>query len=154
MKSKIIIISSCIAFFVLGLVFLPGIVNDLPFFEPIDFSQFKYTCCAGRRISENQEYAAYGEIYQVREGFEDAYIYVVICHRDEEGCMEFGCPMEGKRPIFYERVKKDEVINVMVDGEQKPFYLEMKWVDDDHIFIHDRVVDISEGYDYRNDTDS
>ena len=102
----------------------------------------------------DQEYAAYGEIYQVREGFEDAYIYVVICHRDEEGCMEFGCPMEGKRPIFYERVKKDEVINVMVDGEQKPFYLEMKWVDDDHIFIHDRVVDISEGYDYRNDTDS
>lgn len=68
--------------------------------------------------------------------------------------MEFGCPMEGKRPIFYERVKKDEVIDVMVDGEQKPFYLEMKWVDDDHIFIHDRVVDISEGYDYRNDTDS
>ena len=54
--------------------------------------------------------------------------------------MEFRCPMEGKRPIFYERVKKDEVINVMVDGEQKPFYLEMKWVDDDHIFIHDRVV--------------
>ena len=39
--------------------------------------------------------------------------------------------MEGKRPIFYERVKKDEVINVMVDGEQKPFYLEMKWVDDE-----------------------
>ena len=60
MKSKMIIISSCIAFFVLGLVFLPGIVYDLPFFEPIDFSQFKYTCCAGRRISENQEYAAYG----------------------------------------------------------------------------------------------
>ena len=66
MKSKMIIISICIAFFVLGLVFLPGIVYDLPFFEPIDFSQFKYTCCAGRRISENQEYAAYGEIYQVR----------------------------------------------------------------------------------------
>ena len=42
MKSKMIIISSCIAFFVLGLVFLPGIVYDLPFFEPIDFSQFKY----------------------------------------------------------------------------------------------------------------
>lgn len=40
MKSKMIIISICIAFFVLGLVFLPGIVYDLPFFEPIDFSQF------------------------------------------------------------------------------------------------------------------
>ncbi len=59
-----------------------------------------------------------------------------------------------KTSEYYERVKKDEVIDVMVDGEQKPFYLEMKWVDDDHIFIHDRVVDISEGYDYRNDTDS
>ena len=31
MKSKMIIISICIAFFVLGLVFLPGIVYDLPF---------------------------------------------------------------------------------------------------------------------------
>ena len=105
MKSKMIIISSCIAFFVLGLVFL-RMVYDLPFFEPIDFSQFKYTCCAGRRISENQEYAAYGEIYQVREGFEDAYIYVVICHRDEGGCMEFGLPNGRKTSDIFRESKK------------------------------------------------
>ncbi len=154
MKTRTIMLTICLVLFVLGLIFIPSIVSDLPFFQPIDFSQFKCTYCAGRRISENQEYVAYGEIYQIREAFDDAYIYVAICHRDEEGCMEYGCPMEGKRPIFYERVKKDDVIDVVVDGEQKPFYLEMRWVDDDHIFIHDRVVDISKGYDYRNGTSS
>lgn len=54
------------------------------------------------------------------------------------------------KTIYWEKVESSEVSNGL-DGEDYWEMCDVEWIDNQHIQINERIIDIYKGYDYRDD---